>query len=128
MKISLMLFPRESFPFCAPRKVPTHLSFHRLFLCIFSLIPLLIQALISQRLSAASTVGINLAEHNFRARLLLRLLLRFFFFLFPLSALNSFSLRNRVFKARTVRKERTWVFVFTSITFINNRAAATLLR
>lgn len=53
------------FIFVFLHKVPTHLSFLRLFLCIFSLIPLLIQVLMSQRLLVASSVGINLTAHNF---------------------------------------------------------------
>ena len=78
---NLMLFPGEGFHFCVLHEVPTHLSFQRLFLCIFSLIPLLIQVLMSQRLLIASSVGINLTVYNFRAC----------FFL------NSFSTRDGVF-------------------------------
>lgn len=116
VKIYLMLFPGESFPFCAPRKVPTHLSFHRLFLCIFSLIPLLIQALISQRLSAASAVGINLAERNFRARLLLRPLplLHFFFF----SALDSFSSSQIEFSKRDPDKGKELGSLFSHLSHL----------
>lgn len=73
--------PVRVFIFCVLHKVPTHLSFQWLFLCIFTLIPLLIQVLMSQRLLIASSVGINLTVYNFRAC----------FFL------NSFSTRNAVF-------------------------------
>lgn len=45
------------------------------FFCIFSLIPLLIQVLMSQRLFLASSVGINLTVPNFRVCFLLQLIL-----------------------------------------------------
>lgn len=57
------------------------------FSCIISLIPLLIQVLLSQRLLVASSVGINLIVHNFRVCF----------------CVSSFYIRNGVFRTGPVK-------------------------
>lgn len=62
-----MLFPCEVFFFSSfSHDTYTFIFLVTSFFCIFSLIPLLIQVLMSQRLLLASSVGINLTVPNFR--------------------------------------------------------------